>query len=72
MAVFLITTLLALSVQASVTPTAPGPGEIYRIGGVCPIKWNPSADADSAWSMFTIGRYSLNSELSSLRNMVLL
>lgn len=59
MAVFLIATLLVLSVQASVIPTAPGPGEIYPIGGVCPIKWNPSAIADPAWSTFTIGWYSL-------------
>jgi hypothetical protein len=59
MATFLIATLLSLSVQASITPTAPGPGEIFPIGGACPIKWDPSAMADSAWSTFTIGEYSL-------------
>jgi len=60
MAVFLIIVLLPLSVRASITPTAPGPGEVYPMGGDCPVKWNPSAVADPAWSAFTIGRYSLN------------
>jgi len=59
MTTFLVVTLFALYVQASITPTAPGPGEVYPIGGVCPIKWNPSAIVDPAWSTFTIGRYSL-------------
>ena len=66
MAVFLVATLLALPVQASITPTAPGPGEIYPIGGVCPIKWKPSAIADPAWSTFTIGGYSLKVQNSDI------
>jgi hypothetical protein len=56
MATFVILTLLALSAQASITPIAPGPGEIYPMGGACPIKWNPSVVTDPAWSTFTIGR----------------
>jgi len=60
MAALLIPAFLALSVRASITPTAPGPGEVYPMGGSCPIKWDPSTVVDPAWSTFTIGRYSPN------------
>ena len=60
MAAFFVLALLSLSVQASITPTAPGPGDVYPMGGDCPVKWNPSVVADPAWSTFTIGRYYLN------------
>ena len=63
MVVFLLVAFLAFSVKASITPTTPGPGEVYPMGGDCLIKWNLSPVADSAWSTFTIGRYSLSPSL---------
>ncbi|GAA5980996.1 hypothetical protein JCM10908_003945 [Rhodotorula pacifica] len=48
--------LLALSaakaVHADVVPTAPGPGEVFRVGQKCNIQWN--LDTTGTWTSFEI------------------
>ncbi|EJU06048.1 hypothetical protein DACRYDRAFT_37527, partial [Dacryopinax primogenitus] len=43
---------LGLSARATLTPTAPGPGDVYTAGGQCPISWMP--DTTGTWKNVTI------------------
>ena len=47
--------LLVLSRLAlgAVTPTAPGPGEVFTAGSECSIAW--TADQSGKWKSFSIG-----------------
>ncbi|KAI9063257.1 hypothetical protein FKP32DRAFT_1651520 [Trametes sanguinea] len=49
---FLAIALSAGAVKASVTPTAPGPGDSFTAGSDCTIKWN--ADETGQWTNVTI------------------
>lgn len=40
------------AVQAAVTPTAPGPNDVYREGGKCVAEWTPDTTGD--WTSFDI------------------
>lgn len=37
-----------------VTPTAPGPGDVFRQGSQCTTEWTP--DTSGKWTNFTIDR----------------
>ncbi len=45
--------LLANKVIATLTPTAPGPGETYSAGSNCTIQWD--VDQSGIWTNVTIG-----------------
>ena len=49
----LVLVLLAQLVLGAVTPTAPGPGEVFTAGSDCSVSWAP--DASGKWETFSIG-----------------
>ncbi|KAL7282403.1 hypothetical protein ACG7TL_003874 [Trametes sanguinea] len=49
---FLAIALSAAAAKASITPTAPGPGDSFAAGSDCTIKWN--ADETGQWTNVTI------------------
>ncbi|KAL9934136.1 hypothetical protein V8E36_007218 [Tilletia maclaganii] len=45
----------ALSKRApTLTPTAPGPGDVYRAGSDIPIQWDPDTSGSNKWKQTTI------------------
>jgi hypothetical protein len=47
----LFTSLLA---RADVTPSVPGPGIVYTVGGVCHIEWDGDHDSNTVWKDMSI------------------
>jgi hypothetical protein len=47
----LFTSLLA---RADVTPSVPGPGIVYTVGGVCHIEWEGDKDSNTVWKDMSI------------------
>ena len=39
----------ALAARADVVPTVPGPGVVYKTGGVCHIEWDGDKDSNTIW-----------------------
>ncbi|BGP21245.1 cell wall beta-glucan synthesis family protein [Rhodotorula toruloides] len=44
--------LAAAAASAQVVPTAPGPGEVFKVGSKCNIEWN--LDTSGTWTSFEI------------------
>ena len=58
--------LLSQFAIGAVTPTAPGPGEVFAVGSECSVSWTP--DQSGKWKSFTIGLLtssSLTSEVTT-------
>jgi len=55
--------LLVLVARAAMTPTAPGPGDVFSAGSVCSLSWEP--DTTGLWKNVTI-------QLMSGQNLVML
>ncbi|KAG6889763.1 hypothetical protein C0995_014690 [Termitomyces sp. Mi166 len=57
-ATFALTAILAsaslLRVRADVTPSDPGPGVVYKVGGTCHIGWVGDNDSPTAWKNMAI------------------
>ena len=55
---FALTAILAsaslLRVRADVTPSDPGPGVVYKVGGKCHIGWIGDKDSPTAWKNMAI------------------
>lgn len=44
----------ALAVRADVVPSVPGPGVVYKTGGVCHIEWNGDKSSNTIWKDMSI------------------
>ncbi|KAH0583158.1 hypothetical protein H2248_011040 [Termitomyces sp. 'cryptogamus'] len=57
-ATFALTALLAsaslLRVRADVTPSDPGPGVVYKVGGTCHIAWVGDTQSETSWKNMAI------------------
>ena len=50
---FLAILVLSWLALGAVTPTAPGPGEVFTAGSKCSVSW--TTDQSGTWKSFSIG-----------------